>query len=196
MTTASAQVLPGPKVNFRFSGHETFACRYAWLPKAVTALEAKPTLFTDEDDAMVALGVGKNMVRAIRFWVDATHVAEQSKTAPGLEVTSLGHELLGKDGFDPYLEDVQTLWLVHWELSTSVDQPLFAWHYMLNYWHRPDFTRTEVLEVFQREADRLGKRLSLLNPRNTPSLLTTADANTLAVADLGTGEDDAVHFAV
>src|SRR5262245_2132233 len=58
---------PNTTCNYRFSGHETFPCRYTWLPKAVARLQAKPTLFADEDDAMVQLGVGKNMARAIRF---------------------------------------------------------------------------------------------------------------------------------
>jgi hypothetical protein len=26
--------------SYRFSGHETFACRYAWLPKAYRAIAA------------------------------------------------------------------------------------------------------------------------------------------------------------
>lgn len=158
--TNATPTLPPTGIKFRFSGHETFPCRYAWLPKAVTKLQEKPNLFADEDDAMVTLGVGKNMVRAIRFWADASGVAEPAKDAAGMLVTDLGRELLGEDGYDPYLEDVQTLWLLHWTLSTSADQPLFAWHYMLNYWHRPDFTRTEALHAFQREAERLAKRLS------------------------------------
>src|SRR4051812_2807788 len=96
-------------VSFRFSGHETFPCRYAWLPKAVTNLQANPALFGDEDDAMVQLGVGKNMVRAIRFWSDATGVAES--VPGGMRVTTLGQAVLGEDAHDPFLEDVQTLWL-------------------------------------------------------------------------------------
>jgi epsilon-lactone hydrolase len=57
----------------KFSGHETFACRYAWLPKALQAVESNPRIFSDEDQAMVELGVGKNMVRSIRFWVLHLH---------------------------------------------------------------------------------------------------------------------------
>jgi hypothetical protein len=60
---------------YRFSGHETFPCRYAWLSKAVKALEHRLKIFADEDDAMVELGVGKNMMRAIRFWVQAAGIS-------------------------------------------------------------------------------------------------------------------------
>lgn len=56
---------------YKISGHETFPCRYAWLPKAFLAIESDPKVFADEEKAMVTLGVGKNMVRAIRFWAQA-----------------------------------------------------------------------------------------------------------------------------
>lgn len=144
--------------SYRFSGHETFPCRYAWLPKAVSHLRKNPRLFSDEDDAMVRLGVGKNMVRAIRFWADACGVAAASSA--GMEVTTLGQSIFGPEGHDPFLEDIQTLWLVHWMLSSDVEEPLFAWHYLLNFWHRTDFTRSEALQTFDREAQRLGKKLS------------------------------------
>jgi hypothetical protein len=66
-------------MTFKFSGRETFPCRYTWLPKAYTALESNPNALADDEDAMISLGVGKNMVRAIRFWVQAAGVAEPDK---------------------------------------------------------------------------------------------------------------------
>src|SRR5687767_3143366 len=55
-------------MNYRIAGHEGFPCRYTWLPKAVQGLNRDPKLFAKDERAMVDLGVGKNMVRAIRFW--------------------------------------------------------------------------------------------------------------------------------
>src|SRR5205823_3280695 len=52
---------------YRISGHEGFPCRYTWLPKAVRGLgNNNSKLFSDEDEAMVELGLGKNMVRSAR----------------------------------------------------------------------------------------------------------------------------------
>ena len=59
--TSRASAQPG----FSFSGHETFVFRYGWLTKAVTAVTEDPGVFARED-AIVRLGVGKNMVRSIR----------------------------------------------------------------------------------------------------------------------------------
>jgi len=145
---------------YRYSGHDAFPCRYTWLPKAVRGLETNAELFIDEDAAMVALGVGKNMVKSIRFWTDAAEISSERKNGAGLSVSEFGNQLFGNRGHDPFLEDIQTLWLIHWKFSTNVEQPLFAWHYMLNFWHRPDFTRAETIITLSQEAKRLGKLLS------------------------------------
>ena len=151
-------------MNYRYSGHETFPCRYTWLPKAVRGLRSNAQLFSNEseDEAMVSLGVGKNMVRAIRFWADAAEIASPREKDGGLRATDFGELIFGAEGNDQFLEDIRTLWLIHWKFSTNAEQPLFAWHYLLNFWHRPDFTRTEALAAFSQEAQRIGKRLSLV----------------------------------
>jgi hypothetical protein len=88
------------------------------LPKAVRHLSDE-TLFQNEDEAMVRLGVGKNMVRAIRFWADVIGVSADAGNGRS-NVSPFGLQLLGeKSGFDPYLEDLKTLWLIHWKMSTQ-----------------------------------------------------------------------------
>ena len=59
-----------------FSGHETFPFRYPWLKKGVDAVSDDPEVFLRED-AIVTLGVGKNMVRSIRHWCLATGLIDQ-----------------------------------------------------------------------------------------------------------------------
>ena len=88
-------------MKYKYSGHGTFPCRYTWLPKAVRALKSKPNLFSNVDEAMVELGVGKQMVHAIRFWIQAAKVAVK-KEKNGFQVTSLGDKVMGGDGFDPF----------------------------------------------------------------------------------------------
>ncbi|MBW7898696.1 hypothetical protein B188_09110 [Candidatus Brocadiaceae bacterium B188] len=147
------------QATYKISGHETFPLRYAWLPKAVKALKDNPKIFSDEDDAMISLGVGKNMVRAIRFWSEATGIIKfQGKN--GFNVTEFGEILFDEDGLDPYLEDIQTLWLIHWKLSTQVLEPLFAWDNLLNQWQEPDLTRTAVLRFLLKKANSYDKKLS------------------------------------
>jgi Protein of unknown function (DUF4007) len=130
----------------------------------VQSLAQDPALFRNEDQAMVRLGVGKNMVRAIRFWTEATGVSLAPVNGASV-VSEFGSDLLSETGYDPFLEDAKTLWLIHWKIATSVE-PLFAWDYLLNSWHRPDFTRTEAVQFLAEEASRIGKKLSHVTLEN------------------------------
>ncbi|WP_220335116.1 DUF4007 family protein [Paracoccus thiocyanatus] len=140
---------------FRFSGHESFACRYAWLPKAYRAIMCDPGMFFDDERSMVELGIGKNMVRSLRFWMDTMGVATVSDDRSH-KPTEFGDAVLAKGGLDPYLEDERTLWLLHWNVSSRANPMLFAWAHMLSEWPYPEFTRTEALESFRRRSTSLG----------------------------------------
>jgi hypothetical protein len=102
-----------------FARHETFHPRYGWVKKAVEAATEDPHLFNDEE-AVVRLGVGKNMVRSIRFWGMAFKVLSTYK-APGSRVPEsvpsvIGRTMFGEGGWDPYAEHLGTHWLLHWWL--------------------------------------------------------------------------------
>jgi hypothetical protein len=102
-----------------FARHETFQPRYGWVKKAVDAATKDPNLFNAED-AVVELGVGKNMVRSIRFWGLAFQVLAPTKevsSRASLAVPSvIGRTMFADDGWDPYGEFAGTQWLLHWWL--------------------------------------------------------------------------------
>ncbi|MGC4851892.1 DUF4007 family protein [Micromonospora sp. DT4] len=106
-----------------FSRHETFHPRFGWLHKAYSAL-TDPSIGADvflRDNATVTLGVGKNMVNAIRFWSYAFKLTVEypKDTTSRANIASPTWEarwLLAEDGADPYLEDTASLWLLHWWL--------------------------------------------------------------------------------
>ena len=146
-------------MGFRFSGHETFPCRYAWLPKAFAEIQAAPNALHDDKTAMVALGLGKNMVRSLRFWLQASGVAVGQRNGV-FETTDFGAAILGKRGADPFLEDQRTLWLLHWQITTRPDEPLFAWELLFNRWVQSEFSRSTVLHAFRKQAAAQEKKLS------------------------------------
>ena len=125
-----------------FGRHETFPLRYSWLTKGFQALLNDPKIF-ESPDATVTLGVGKNMVNAIRYWLQATQIVE--KTPKGLVITPVGDAIFNEQngGFDPYLEDEATLWLLHWLLTTNPNQAT-AWYWFFNQFHKPEFTSQEA----------------------------------------------------
>ena len=98
------------KIKYTFSGHDSFQCRQLWLKKGYDYVNQGKN-FNDEG-AVVELGVGKNMVSSIRFWLKAFNVID-NKDVP----TEFGKRLLDdKNGYDPFLEDEASLWLLHYHL--------------------------------------------------------------------------------
>ncbi|HAM43746.1 MAG TPA: DUF4007 domain-containing protein [Propionibacteriaceae bacterium] len=147
--------------SFSFSGHETFALRYGWLTKAVEAVGHEPDVFS-RDDAIVRLGVGKNMVRSIRHWGLATGILEEEAgTRGGLaRVSELGRLLFLEPGGDPYLEDPATLWLLHWQLLVH-PQRLTTWSWTFSSLPSVEFTKEYLVAALIEAA----KRLSRAAPR-------------------------------
>src|SRR5947209_5279637 len=106
----SKEVSQVPK--YTFSGHESFQCRQLWLKKGYDYV--KSGKFFSDDDAVVALGVGKNMVTSIRFWMKAFNLLTSDD-----KLTDLAHKIFADEGYDPYIEDEATLWLLHYQLVTK-----------------------------------------------------------------------------
>ena len=98
--------------NFRFSGHETFICKQLWLKKGYDFLKEGNSF--NDPDAVVKLGVGKNMVSSIRFWLKATCLVDKNENA-----TKIAKLILDDEGFDPFLEDIGTIWLLHYLLVST-----------------------------------------------------------------------------
>jgi hypothetical protein len=141
-----------------FSGHETFVFRYGWLKKAVDAVRERPDAFGSED-AMVALGVGKNMVRSIRHWALATGVLQETPKTRGAQLapTPLGELLFGENGCDAYLEDINSLWLLHWNLVTN-ERRSTTWCWAFNLLASNEFTREALTSLIQQELERRNAR--------------------------------------
>ena len=143
---------------FRFGGHQTFALRIAWLPKAAAAIERGEDPLSNPLDGVISLGLGKNMVEALRCWIDAYGVA--SRADGKWSLTPFGRALFGLHGHDPFLEDQQTLWLLHWKIATLQNAPFFAWELLFNRWNEPTFSASAALQAFFQEAERVQRPLS------------------------------------
>jgi hypothetical protein len=152
-----------------FGRHETFALRYSWLSKGFHALASKSAIF-ESDDATVELGVGKNMVQAIRFWLRACRMMNPTTS----ETTKLGRLILDEEsGFDPYLEDEATIWLIHWLLTTNPELAT-SFYWFFNKFHRPEFTSQELttaLADFIKDSVIQKRRPSLTTVKNDAQLL-------------------------
>lgn len=134
---------------FHFSGHETFPLRQLWLKKSVDYSKSSENVNFDGEDAMIALGVGANMVRSMRFWALQTDFLEACK-GKGLSPTPLANLLFGdkeQEGIDPYGEHPSLSWLVHWKLASRSDRLSIFW-FLFNIENQTKISRQRLLEDF------------------------------------------------
>jgi len=143
-----------------FARHETFHPRFGWLKKGY---DKNDVLFSDKDRARIDLGVGKNMVNAIRYWCLAFKILNKGKGEKNKSYyrSSFGENLLQDSGWDPYLEDPATLWLLHWNLFKP---PCLAtaWYFVFNEFNKASFTSDDLLFSLKEYLKRVypSKRLS------------------------------------
>ena len=159
-----------------FARHETFHPRFGWLKKGFDRAAANHGVFLDED-APVQLGVGKNMVRSIRYWCNAFKLLEEDKP------TGFGSSVLSESGWDPYLEDPASLWLLHWQL---IQQPCYAtaWDFTFNYFRKVEFTYEDLLHELYEYRDRAATRIADSSLKKDVSCLLRMYAGQNAKASL------------
>lgn len=151
-----------------FGRHESFPLRFGWIAKGLNALGESPAVFTSQD-ATVVLGVGKNMVASMRYWLLATGVAE-AMGRTGLTRSRIGEIAFGEAG-DPYLEDEGTIWLLHWLLATNPARAT-AIYWFFNHFHKLEFTSAEVAAALGDFAkQRISSRAAASTLKNDASLL-------------------------
>jgi len=147
------------ETTYRFSGHQTFALRIAWIPKAIREISLGRDPLTNIDEGIVSLGLGKNMVESMRCWIEAFQIA--TKEDDGWEMSEVGDLVFNPDsGLDPFLEDHSSNWLLHWLISTNSKSPFFAWECLFNRWPTTEFSASTVIDAFRKESDRYAKPAS------------------------------------
>ena len=142
-------VIP-PSTKYTFSGHESFSCKSLWLKKGYDFILAG-NQFTSPD-AVVSLGVGKNMVASIRYWMKAFGLTKDDKLLP------IARYLLDTaHGRDPYLEDLGTLWLLHYHLVSTGEASLYNLFFVQFQKEKKEFERQHIISFVKRQMTERGK---------------------------------------
>lgn len=133
-------------IKLSFSGHDSFQCRQQWLKKGYDYILLGKS-FNDED-SVVSLGVGKNMVSAIRYWMKAFDLLNNED-----ELTALAHKLFATNGWDPYLEDEASLWLLHYHLVKKGTASSYRLIFNELRREKIEFTRSNFIAFVKRKAE-------------------------------------------
>lgn len=95
------------------------------------------------------MGVGKNMVSSIRYWLRAFGLINQSG-----ELLPLADFIFDTEtGRDPFVEDVQTLWLLHWNLIYSNYASLYRYVFLNFHKERKMFNKENIFKFLRRKND-------------------------------------------
>lgn len=139
-----------------FSGHESFPCKTLWLKKGYDFVVQGKNF--NAPDAVIDLGVGKNMVASIRYWLRIFQICE------GDQPTWLGKYLFDEtNGKDKYLEDLATLWLLHFSLVFFNEATLYNMFFCGLQRERTHFEKEQILTYVKlRMAE--AEKMMLFNP--------------------------------
>ena len=143
-----------------FSGHDTFHCRHLWLKKGYEFIKQKRK-FTD-NDAVVHLGVGKNMVSSIRYWMKAFDLLDEKD-----ELTTIAHKIFDDNGgWDPFLEDDATLWVLHHNLIKKSYATTYNWVFNELRKEKIQFSKKNYIDFINRKCQFNDIKLTSLNTLN------------------------------
>ena len=150
-------------LKYKIKGNESFSIREGWLAKGLMALEENKYVFSEET-AMDKLGVGSKMVKSIKYWLLASHLVEEKReknSKHSLVPTKDFGEVIKK--YDPYFEDIFTLWIIHYYISTDIEFNT-VWNLFFNRFNVTDFTKSTMVDKLVDECNKLyDKGSSLYN---------------------------------
>ena len=137
-------------IKYTFSGHESFSCKTLWLKKGYDFVKESGNW--NDADSVVKLGVGKNMVASIRYWMRAFGLTQNDA------LTDIADYIFDADrGKDPFIEDLGTLWLLHYLLVSTGEATLYKLLFTRFQRERSSFEREHLVSFVKRTMTEDGK---------------------------------------
>lgn len=134
----------------KYRGHETFSIRKNWLAKGIFAVTENKMIFTDKSqNPMDALGIGRNMVLSLRYWLKAVGLTEEKRNSEAKKTETVLTNF-GKIVFenDKLCEETGTLWLLHYFLATNFENAT-SWYFFFNEFNLSEFSKDDFVIALQ-----------------------------------------------
>ena len=126
----------------KFKGHQTFYIRRGWLTKGLKQLQNNNSFFTSKSiDKTTELGVGSNMVNAIRYYLPCVGLTEEKKLK-GQSNTEFANLVLQ---YDSYMQQYGTLLWLHYNLATDKNNAT-SWYYFFNEYKSMEVEKESFVE--------------------------------------------------
>lgn len=137
-------------MSMKFRAHDTFFIRKGWLGKGMKNVRKSPDVFMSKSENPTdVLGIGANMVKALRYWLPAVGLTEESRRGrKGQYFTELGELIYHHDR---YMEELGTLFLLHYKLASN-PQEATSWYFFFNEFSMSEFTKEDFVNLLQNYA--------------------------------------------
>ena len=132
----------------RFSGHDTFHCKEQWLLKGIQLIDSQEdeAIFKSES-AIYRLGVGKNMVRSIHYWLKSfALIDDEDNFMPYSKYFFINEK------YDPYLENPSTLYVLQYLITSKQYASIFSLIFKNFFADKTntEFTESQILSFLKR----------------------------------------------
>ena len=129
----------------KIKGHQSFHIRRGWIYKGLNEVKNDNLVFSRKDIVHTdLLGIGSNMVTALKYCLDALKLVDKKREGSKnlIVLSKIGELILEKD---PYLEEIETWQLLHYNLATNEEQAT-TWYWFFNEYKGNKFTRDNLFE--------------------------------------------------
>ena len=126
--------------------HGSFYLRSGWGTKIIQAVEANDMIFSpaNEQEAVDRIGLGRVMIKALRYWADASGLTTEDKAQGGIvERRTALFDLLETN--DRYFQKPGSLLLLHRNIALN-EESATAWYWAFNEFDKQAFTKEEFVE--------------------------------------------------
>jgi hypothetical protein len=145
--------------------HESFALRKGWLHKGIRRVKDDSRLFTrsseDANKACDILGIGANMVKALRYWLKATQVMSEDPKTHEQKISEVGTII---DTNDRYFEERGTNYIIHYLLASNKNEAT-AWYWFFNIHRGSTIDKAQFVENFSEYCHIIGDSDFTPNPK-------------------------------
>jgi len=126
--------------------HGSFYLRSGWGTKIIQAVEADDMIFSpaNEQEAVDRIGLGRVMIKALRYWADASGLTTEEKVQGGIaERRTDLFDLL--EANDRYFQKPGSLLLLHRNIALN-EENATAWYWAFNEFDKQAFTKEEFVD--------------------------------------------------
>lgn len=135
-------------VSMVINKHGSFYMRSGWGMKILRAINEDDMIFSPANEQLAVdnIGLGRVMIKALRYWADAMGLTEEQKVQNGIK--QIPTDLyINLDHFDRYFQKSGSLLLIHRNLSRNLENAT-AWYWAFNELSKQTFDKDEFVDGF------------------------------------------------